>query len=647
MRNLNYDDNSIISLKEENKNTIIDNSRNTSSDSFFTKLFNSVSKISQGLKYIMSKKIDIENNDDNYNQNIYDQVSNKFNTYEEVSLIGVPSFMENSHSLNIYNNRIRTKPENIENGNGSKMIISHNETKRDINDINNSFSKIEKEEEVINKDILQTHDSKKDNNSSFLNKKRTNKLHEEEKSESKDNNFEIKSQKSKNLIKREKSINSNINSMIMSNKNEQKNRLNNSIISLSLKSFDNIKNEINQKKEENLHNIEEMHEKHGLNYDYFKEQHIRERILDEYYKEKIRRIQVERENRQKEEEFQKLKIKKATGLKYSSVKKKPKILYKIKSSEIQFSGQPITQNKNINSHENAPNNLNLNFGKINNREQTNPNNDNKHNNSNKKENISLFGNNGNILENKKNEEENQTKMTDNKKVAIFGDLIGDNNNKEQKKIFENKQDTEVKKETQSLFGDSSRSLFGDKISNTSTLFNKSENKKEEKNNINVRGNEQQQKTNSLFNNNNPIFSSEDIKGKNIFSTSDNVKSESIFFLNNPINNNNKNEGGLFNIKKEEGGLFNQQTSVSSSINPTSLFTSNQDENKQKNQGSLLKINNPFLSTTTNSSNIPSFFGNNVNNNEQSKQQQSGLFGNNKGEMNLSLFGANNGKSLFG
>ena len=41
-------------------------------------------------------------------------------------------------------------------------------------------------------------------------------------------------------------------------------------MSLSMKSLDNIKDEINQRREENLSSIEEMHKWHGLYYDKFK-----------------------------------------------------------------------------------------------------------------------------------------------------------------------------------------------------------------------------------------------------------------------------------------------------------------------------------------------------------------------------------------
>lgn len=102
----NYINNSIISLEENNSNTQNKSKKrkkhnpetsNTSSDSFLSKFFNSVSKIGQGLKNIMSMKINIEEDND-YNSNLYDQICNRFNNQEEISLIEAPSFMDDSIS---------------------------------------------------------------------------------------------------------------------------------------------------------------------------------------------------------------------------------------------------------------------------------------------------------------------------------------------------------------------------------------------------------------------------------------------------------------------------------------------------------------------------------------------------------------------
>lgn len=674
MRNfINYFDNSLISLEEENsrqENKTNKKRKNaniykySSSNSFFTKLINSVSKIGQGLKNIMSIKINIEN-DDNYNQNIYEQVSNRFNINKEISLIDSPSLMEESLSNNKYILKNRNKFEDgsiIDNEDESKMIISHNETKRDNNDtenlnINNTISKYPKIEN-INTDILRNQDDNEiEVKSTFLNKKRENNLKfenllfEEEKNEkkNKDEDEEIISNKKKSFIKPEKSFYSNRNSITNTNKNEKKSRLNSSIMSLSMKSLDNIKDEINQRREENLRSIEEMQRRHGLNYDSLKERQLREKILNEYYKEKEKRNneerqQLEREKKKREEEFQKLKIKKVNDLKFNSKMKKPMILSKTNGSEIKFLGTPIPIKKNTNnfSSENSSNNLNLTFGAINNNDDENQNNlDKKDNNDNKP----LFGA---LTENKKNE--NEKKIIDNKKQSIFGDLIKDNNNQQEKKI-DNKQNTETKKDT-SLFSGSSSTLFSAPTTTTTTtpsLFSNppainniiSTNKKEEKQNTNE--NENEKYNPFTMDSSNVTFGSGIKNEKQIFSTNSNDNKKSIFFAN--IKTDNKIGDGLFGPKKEEGSLFNQQTSVSKSINETSLFTSNQAGNKDQNQKSLLNKENPFLSAQ-NTNPIPNIFGNTKqDNNNQNNQQTQSLFGN-MGAFNMPLFGTNPGKGLF-
>ena len=696
MNSFNNYNNSIISLEEDNSNSqnkkekkrnIRNQNIDTYSDSFFSKIIKSVSKIGQGLKNIMSMKINIEDNDNNNNnynnQQFYEQISNRFNTHEEINLIDAPSFMEDSYSNSKYIKTFRNKIENdIENGDGneSKMAISHNESKRDNNDINISNQIILNKEEQIKTDLLKSNEDKNDIKSILLSKKRERgqnlNIFEEEKNESKDDDDKLdeenieKEIKNTNIIKqkkseKQKSINSHSNTITITNRNnisEQKNRINTSLMSLSMKSLDNIKDEINQRREENLRSIEEMHKRHGLYYDYLKEGQIREKILEEYYKDKAKRIeevelQMKREKLKREEEFKKLKIRKASGLKFSSISKKPTILSQTKSSEIHFSGKPITPNMNLKINENNTNTntLNVTFGNGNNSsgEQNNQSNENKSdiniNNTTKKENLnlSLFNKNStmslmsndinNFSEIKKNENEVSTKKFDNKSTSIFGNLIGDNkknnDNTTQEKKDENK--TENKP---SLFGmpvnfGTSQDLFSSTINNQS--------KQEDKQNLNEKGNEQKTVTQSLFTTTN-------IQGNqnNIFSTNNNDKSKSIFFESNSNILNikkteNKNEMGLFGIKKEEGGLFNQNTTVSQSINTHNLFTSNQPMEKKENQSqSLATKENPFLQNTN-------IFGNNKQNNDnnQNKQQTQSLFGNTGG--NLSLFGASSSKGLFG
>ena len=105
--NNTYNNNSIMSLEEEDttkrnnsdKNKRKLNNSTKSNSSLFGRIFNSVYKIGQGLKSIMSMKFNIENEDE-INPDLYNQISNRFNMKEEMSLIDAPSFMEESNSKN-------------------------------------------------------------------------------------------------------------------------------------------------------------------------------------------------------------------------------------------------------------------------------------------------------------------------------------------------------------------------------------------------------------------------------------------------------------------------------------------------------------------------------------------------------------------
>ena len=129
----------------------------------------------------------------------------------------------------------------------------------------------------------------------------------------------------------------------LTNNSFKKNKLNNtSMMSISMKSLDDIKSELNKRKEENLRSIEEMHKRHRFNDTLIKERKKREeKILDEYYKEKLKKnaeikLKLELDKRKREEEFKKLKIRKVSGLNYNSIKKKPHFLSEIKNTEIHF-----------------------------------------------------------------------------------------------------------------------------------------------------------------------------------------------------------------------------------------------------------------------------------------------------------------------
>ena len=363
--------NNTISLEEEenysnqtktntNKKKIIKN-KEESSPSFFGFLINSVSKIGQGLKNIMSKKINIEYDDD-INTNLYDQISNRFNNNEEINLIDAPSFMEESNIQNksdIKNKSNKKNESDImmisqthnEINNNNINIDNNNEINNNIENDNNFLNN--KEQEIITTNLLQNNDRKIDIKSNLLNKKRNssrlleNILEEENEEEKNDeeninNNISITKNKLKNKNKVEQSINSTRLNFNLTNNTIKNKKLNNtSMMSVSMKSLDNIKNEISKRREENLRNIEDMHKRHGLYYDYEKEGQIRDKILDEYYKEKAKKIaevklQMEIQKRKREEDFQKLKVRKVGGFKYGSIQKKPPIFTESKNTEIHF-----------------------------------------------------------------------------------------------------------------------------------------------------------------------------------------------------------------------------------------------------------------------------------------------------------------------
>ena len=254
---------SIISLEEDNsyrklkyRNRKGNNEIENSSNSFFSKIINSVSKIGQGLKSIMSMKINIED-DDSYDPEVYNRINNRFNVREEMSLIDAPSFM-NDYSINYqkYLKKIEKKNYNEQRYNNSNnMFISHNEMQRydenndnDYNDLNNSFNK--GEQEIINTDINTENNNKIKTESSLLTRKRErednitkDEIKEDLKEELKDGEIEKSMNKKSEAKSRIKFDNNNI--------SDYKKKINSSINSLSMKSLDNLKNEIEQKKIDN------------------------------------------------------------------------------------------------------------------------------------------------------------------------------------------------------------------------------------------------------------------------------------------------------------------------------------------------------------------------------------------------------------
>ena len=699
----NYINNTIISLEEKNSNEqnkskirkkYAQETSNTSSDSFLSKFFNSVSKIGQGLKNIMSMKINIEKDDD-YNSNLYDQINNRFNNQEEISLIEAPSFMDDSNSYKKYSKKKEKKiRENNDNDNfneSNKMVISQNETKI-INDINNnSFkeldsidnSSLEKQKGIFNNSLLKNKDKRINIKSTLLAKKRDREEHSiineliREEEEEKNEDEEKKDDKKRKQQKNDKSMikNSESKSRIdisSYNISEQKKRNNNntSIMSLSMKSLDNIKSEIEERRLKNLRSIEEMHKRHGLYYDYVKERQMREKILNEYYKEKEKRIaedkiKMELEKKKREEEFEKLKIKKSSNFKISSLKKPKKTFSEEKNTQFHFAGK--TENTISNQGVNASNNLNITFGnnsgEINNNKSifnvsdnnkkeskslfgNNENDSNKkeakslfninENNNTKKETNSLFGNNASDNANKEdkplfgmsnglfgekkteNKNENENKVNFNNKTAsIFSHLIDKKNDNSQEKKDESKPNT-------SLFSGASGGLFsGKNIATTTTPSNSLFNFNSSGNSNNISNTEKS--GGGLFN-----FGKED--KSNLFGTKKNIDEPSSFFR---INPNQMKSTQSINMNIQKDGLFSQDTSVSKAINTNSLFTSNKPENNDQNKNdSLVNSNNPFINSA-----------NQVN--QSNNKPTINLFGN-SGNVGGLLFGNGNGtKKLFG
>ena len=645
MNNASYIDNSIISLEENEENPYspiqknIEENPSSSKYSFFTTFFKSIGKIGQGLRNFMSKKINLGEEDENlYEQNLYYQKENRFNPEEEISLIEAPSFMKDSHSFCRYNIKNENISENnILNQDDNKMTISNIEPK--IENYDNSFNKndiFNKEDEEINNSSFLKDDHKKVKiQSTLLNKKRERKpilssIIEEEDEKNNEDIFEEKKTQKINESKtlKNKSIN-NLNNSSINNISIQRNK-NNSLMNISMKSIDSIKEEINQRREENSRHIKELYKKNELYYDCLKEEKMRQKILEEYYKDKAKRkdevkLQMEREKKKKEEEYKKLKMRREAGLKFASLPKKPKVFAQIKNNNFNFSGKPLPQNQN-NSDENKNNIMNFTFA-------NNSHNSNEEQNSQKNETI----NKNNINNEQKpivpsfnsspdNKNEASNIKFDNKSKSIFGDLLTKNDN----------QPKEEKKPQQSLFSDTSK-LFTDKTPTNNQLFNSGtglfnqnqEKTKEEKQKTNFFSNENKNE-NKLFTPNNP---NESIQN-NIFSANEEKnESKSIFFTNNiNINNNKITENKNNEVKKDD--LFNQQTAVSAQINTTSLFTTNKPETKG--------MEKSLFNQSTTSNNLSLF-----NNNENKDKPIEGLFSQPLTGNSLFSNNKNETKSLFG
>ena len=669
--NNTYNNNSIMSLEEEDttkrnnsdKNKRKLNNSTKSNSSLFGRIFNSVYKIGQGLKSIMSMKFNIENEDE-INPDLYNQISNRFNMKEEMSLIDAPSFMEESFIKDTSNKK---NESNI-------MMTSKNEINNDdINKNNKVLDTIENfnksllnpKEEIINTDILPNEERKLSFKSLLLNKKRNNEnnfnsildKNEEEEEKNEEENINNNISINNNKLNNENRINKSMTSTKMNisfSKDLNKTRNSKYINNTSMMSLENIKKEINKRREENLRNVEEMQKRYGLNYDESKEREMRNKILEEYYKDKAKRIaegklRMEQEKKKREEEFKKLKIKKVSGLKYTSIQKKPPLLTETKNTGIHFKpNNPINNTKLIENPKKEELKIpiikpesneisvqkNFSFGnslfekddkkeEIKDNNLSNPketinqppkinnepksifgfNNSSKEENNNKekkeieiKPNLSLFSNTLTSTSNPPNQEKTKKKET----IPLFG-LIGDNNNKEPNS------NSPIK------FDNKKVSIFNKMINNQTP----------EKKNIEEPKEKNDKKNDDFFGSTSNLFVKDQNSMQSLFTGENNGKT---IFRTQPTN--------------EKGGLFDQNNSVSQGINSQSLFNSNKLGNNSGGNSSLVNEGNPFLQSKT--PNQATLFGqkDNIDNKQNAPKS---LFGNSG-----NLFG-NNPKvnSLFG
>ena len=176
--------------------------------------------------------------------------------------------------------------------------------------------------------------------------------------------------------------------------------------------------------------------------------------------------------------------------------------------------------------------------------------------------------------------------------------------------------------------------------NTFTIFNPIGN-----NTSNIENKNEEKSTSHIFEGKNipDLFTGSNTNDKNIFSSNNPKTNESPFF---GIGiNTSKQKNSIFNNTPKKEGLFSQQTSVSSSINQTNLFTSNKPDEKSK---EVSIQNNPFFSKIENKTfniftNIPQNNDKNVQNNQpfQSNQEKGGLF-----VQTNSIFPSSNTNSAF-
>ena len=267
-------------------------------ESLISKFYNSVKKIGQKIQNLIELKV--ESNDENKNLN--ESNINKIN-FNEFPISLNESFTEHNYSLN---KEIESFPKKMTREEFKKnSFIQKNNSK--INEDENNF----KEEEInknlylnsnffpysnnLNKEMMNFQTEKKNNvhNSFELNKKR-------QRENIIDNNNNDLIEENNSPLKSENRIISNINTFqiegnTLNNINEsnisissiKNNNNNNSLMSITLRSLDDIKNDIDKKRLESIKEIEKFRGKYYVSYDIQKDYQTRKEIIENYYKKKL------------------------------------------------------------------------------------------------------------------------------------------------------------------------------------------------------------------------------------------------------------------------------------------------------------------------------------------------------------------------
>ena len=626
-------------------------------ESLISKFYNSVKKIGQKIQNLIELKVESNNENKNLNEPNIKQIN--FNDFP-ISLN--ESFTEHNYSLN---KEINSFPKKMNREEFKKNPFIENNYSR-INEVDNNF----KEEETNNnlylnsnffpysnnlkKEMMNFQTEKKNNvhNSFELNKKR-------QRENIIDNNNNDLVEENNSPLKSENRIISNINTFqiegnTLNNINEsnisissiKNNNNNNSLMSITLRSLDEIKNDIDKKRLESIKEIEKFRGKYYVSYDIQKDYQTRKEIIENYYKKKLDKLEEitqksEKEKKKRLDSFKLLKELKEGSFNIKAEKKPKNTLSTIKSGEISFMRINKNNNKNTNNNDNK-NNKDVNISLFNSFGTNN-----SFNNGKKEDYQSTF-----LKNNEK--EENKLNLFSNKQTSL---LLNDK--KEENSLFENKKNENLKIQSnlnekeinssnkeKSIFSSNKEnnkqtgSLFSNQMNGNFFSGNINNNNDQKENNSNQSSNSQNfkfgllqsptnlnsQPNNSFNNNSEKSLLKENQKNNSIFSTNQ----TSIFNNNNNFNINNKNDNENKQIplfgnqtipsqttNKDSNSLFGAKTVTLKDTNPisnvseniehkTSIFKSNinsQNYNNlpspnPNNSGSLVNKNNPFLNTPT-------------------------------------------------